>query len=85
MKKLTFAGETHEAERIERTSDSIVGYNGSSEVFGFRGISDFSGYEIEGEYDTPAQTPEQVLMEIQELKKRLAATEKTTLALIDFM
>lgn len=85
MKTLTFLGETFTAERIEKGTDSIIGYNGSEEVFGFRGVTDFTPYEIDGEWDEPRQTPEAMLYEISELKKRIAATEKTALAMMDFM
>lgn len=58
MKKLKYNGETYEAERIVKTSDSITGYIGDTEVFSMRGISDFSGYELldGAEWDTPSQT-----------------------------
>lgn len=47
MKKLVFNSESYEAEKIVKTETDIVGYNGNVEVFAFRGISDFSGFEIE--------------------------------------
>jgi hypothetical protein len=46
MKQLKYNNETYEAERIVKTSDSIIGYNGDNEVFSMRGISDFSGFEL---------------------------------------
>lgn len=52
MKNLLFNGESYEAEKIIKTNTSIIGYNGDTEVFAFRGISDFSLFELQdGEYD----------------------------------
>lgn len=46
MKKLLFNNTEFQAERIVKTSDSIVGYSGNSEIFAFRGISDFSLFSL---------------------------------------
>lgn len=55
MKTLTVNNETYQAERIVKTNTDIIGYNGNTEVFGFRGISDFSKFQLaEGqEWDMP--------------------------------
>jgi hypothetical protein len=47
MKTLIINGETYQAERIIKTNTSIVGYNHESEVFAFRGIQDFSQFQLE--------------------------------------
>lgn len=52
MKTLLFNGESYEAEQIVKTDTSIIGYIGETEVFCFKGISDFSLFELQGgEYD----------------------------------
>ncbi|MEC1744101.1 DUF4376 domain-containing protein [Schinkia azotoformans] len=51
MKKLLVNGEEFEAEQIVQNHDSIVGYNGQTEVFAFRGISDFSQFKLHDELD----------------------------------
>ena len=44
VKQITVNGELFEAERIVATDNSLVGYNGSTEAWSFKGISDWSGY-----------------------------------------
>lgn len=61
-------GETFEAQRIVKTADSIVGYNDQTEVFAFRGVSDFTAFDIDGEYDEP--TPD-ISQEVNLLKQQL--------------
>lgn len=46
MKILYFGDETFTAEKIIKTSNSIIGKNGDSEVFAFRGINDFSQFSL---------------------------------------
>lgn len=46
-KKLLHNGVSFEAERIVKTSNSITGYNGQTEVFSFRGIKDWSQFQLE--------------------------------------
>lgn len=74
-------GEVFEAELIVKTSDSITGYNGDTEVFSMRGISDFSGYELldGAEWDTPIQSPtiEDLQAENTSLKLALAEMAET--------
>ncbi|WP_340014643.1 hypothetical protein [Paenibacillus sp. FSL K6-1318] len=72
MKNLTAFGVTFEAQRIVKTSDSIIGYSDQTEVFAFRGISDFTGYEIEGEYDDPLPD---ISQEMDLLKQQLSESK----------
>lgn len=70
MKTLTVSGETYEAERIVKTTNSIIGYNGETEVFAFRGINDFNAFELEEgkEWDTDPYTDIQLaLVELADL------------------
>lgn len=46
MKKLIHLGQTFGAERIVKTADSIIGYDGDAKVFAFRGIKDWSQYQL---------------------------------------
>lgn len=64
MKTLLVADKEFKAEKIIKTDNEIIGYNGSSEVFAFRGIVDFSLFELkDAKYD---------LQESDELKKMIA-------------
>jgi len=58
MKTLTVGGEEYQAERIVKTDTGIIGYNGNTEVFVFRGISDFTQFQLaSGEtFDTDPET-----------------------------
>ena len=47
MKKLIHSGQVFEAERIVKTADSIIGYDGDAKVFAFRGIKDWSLFHLE--------------------------------------
>ena len=48
MKYLYVNGElAGEAEKIVKTETSIIGYNGNSVVFAFKGIKDFSKFQLE--------------------------------------
>ncbi|MFC0652050.1 hypothetical protein ACFFF5_10115, partial [Lederbergia wuyishanensis] len=46
-KNLIAYGEVFEAEKIVKSDTSIIGYIGNSEVFAFRGISDFSQFQLD--------------------------------------
>ena len=46
MKTLFISGEELQAERVVKTNTDIIGYNGNAEVFVFRGISDFSLFQL---------------------------------------
>lgn len=48
MKSLIYNGERLEAEKIIKKTDAIIGYIGDTEVFSFKGISDWSIFAIEG-------------------------------------
>ena len=47
MKTLIFNGEEYHAEKIVKTQNDIIGYTADSEVFTFRGVSNFSLFELE--------------------------------------
>ena len=50
MKNLIFNEETFEAEKIIKTETDIIGQDSNgNEVFAFRGVSDFSGFEVKNE------------------------------------
>ena len=46
MKILNFSGETYQADKIVKTQNSIIGYNNNQEIFAFRGINDFSAFQL---------------------------------------
>ncbi|MCJ8008127.1 hypothetical protein ACFFMO_08730 [Lederbergia wuyishanensis] len=78
MKNLIAYGEVFEAEKIVKSDTSIIGYIGNSEVFAFRGITDFSSFKlIDGqEFD---------IDEISQLKISQAEQFETILILIGGM
>lgn len=86
MSTLTFLSEDYEAERIVKTSDSIIGYIGNSEVFSFRGVTDFSLFQINGEWDEPEPSTEDtlgtLLIESAADKATIAALEDTVGSLL---
>lgn len=47
MKKLYHNDEEYTAERIVKTSNDIVGYDGTKEKFSFRGVKDWSQFQLE--------------------------------------
>lgn len=47
MKKLLHNGEEYLAEHIVKTDTDIIGYNGNKEVWAFRGIKDWSQFQLE--------------------------------------
>lgn len=50
MKKLLFNGEITEAENISKTSADITGTDqNNNEIFSFKGISDFSKFQLQDE------------------------------------
>ncbi|MFC0652196.1 hypothetical protein ACFFF5_10855, partial [Lederbergia wuyishanensis] len=77
-KNLIAYGEVFEAEKIVKSDTSIIGYIGNSEVFAFRGITDFSSFKlIDGqEFD---------IDEISQLKISQAEQFETILILIGGM
>jgi|LFRM01.1.fsa_nt_gb hypothetical protein len=46
MKTLFVRGDEYQAEKIVKTNTSIVGYVGKLEIFAFRGIKDFSQFQL---------------------------------------
>jgi len=80
MKTLHLDGEVFQAERIVKTETSIIGYNGITEVFAFRGINDFSKFKLENgeEFDLDEKTEQALLFAdlYEEVK-----TENLTLSL----
>ena len=67
MKTLTVNNETYQAERIVKTNTSIIGYNGNTEVFVFRGISDFTQFKLaEGESFDTDLSPEARIQALEE-------------------
>lgn len=46
MKTLIFSGETYQADRIVKTDTDIIGYIANQEVFAFRGISNWSLFQL---------------------------------------
>jgi hypothetical protein len=67
MKTIFISGEELQAERIIKTNTDIIGYNGNDEVFSFRGISDFSQFQLaEGEVFDTDLSPEARILALEE-------------------
>lgn len=64
MKTLIFNNQNFRAEKITKTSNSIVGYSGNTEVFSFRGISNFSLFALEVGQNYDLSETEQIRLEM---------------------
>jgi len=65
MKKLYTDNEIYQAEKIVKTNDSIIGYNGNQKVFAFKGINDFSKFQLdEGQEWDLSEEDEQALYQL---------------------
>lgn len=73
MKTLTVNGEQYQAEKIVKTSTSIVGYNGEQEVFAFRGINDFSQFQLEDGQDWDIDSELEKEQRIKDLELAMAS------------
>lgn len=75
MKKLIFDNKEYTAEKIIKTNTDILGINGKSEVFAFRGIKDFSLFRLEeGQEWDLSEEDEQALYQL-DLDFRLSMLE----------
>jgi|BioPla2DNA2_1021312.scaffolds.fasta_scaffold42881_5 hypothetical protein len=75
MKKLIYNNEQYTAERIVRTDKNIIGYNGDNEVFAFRGISDFSQFELEDGQEFDMDEKEEMVQRISDLELYILTQE----------
>ncbi|MCO7128186.1 hypothetical protein NIE88_20800 [Sporolactobacillus shoreicorticis] len=80
MKTLTFMDEQYQAEKIIKTDSEVIGLNGSTVVFAFHGITDFSKFTLADgqEFDAEPATAEQqqiaqILLEQTKMKQDIAA------------
>lgn len=79
MKKtLIFNTEIFEAERVVKTDDAVIGYNGDNEIFSFRGVSEFSKFILQDENGVAID----FLPQPPTAEERLASLE---LAMLDFL
>ncbi|WP_341323348.1 hypothetical protein NSQ62_07710 [Solibacillus sp. FSL H8-0523] len=76
MKVLYFGNHRHEAEKIVKDTDSIIGYTEGKEVFSLLGISNFEMIRLEEgqEYDLPTLSIEEQLEELRQENARLSQT-----------
>lgn len=86
MKRLIFLNETFEAEKIVKTNDSVIGYNGQNEVFAFRGVSDFSLFKLaEGqEFDTSEISDKERIAQLEQENRLLKAQNNVLAERTDF-
>ncbi|MDQ0175971.1 hypothetical protein [Bacillus chungangensis] len=87
MKTLKYDGEELKAERIIKNADSIIGYNGESEVFAFRGVKDFSFFKLINDEGNPEEIEreltkeEQLMLALSEAQIKMAEQEQTIMNL----
>lgn len=72
MKNLLFNGQIFEVENVVKTDDAIVGYIGNTEAFAFRGISDFTQFQLKDENGIVIDFPPQPPTEIDKLRLEIA-------------
>lgn len=71
MKTLNFNREQFQAEKIIKTATDIIGQDSNgNELFSFRGISDFSGFVLDGgqTFDIEQNLEETLSKEVANLK-----------------
>jgi len=76
MKKLLVNGVQHQAEKIIKTSNDIIGQDSNgNRLFAFQGISDFTQFQLEEgqEWDTSPEDNE--MMYLLDLDYRLSLIE----------
>lgn len=87
MKILHALGDELQAEKVTKSENEIVGYIDGIVVFRFKGIRDFSKFDLDGEWDEDSDSVESQLRKIKEendeLKRRLSGNEDAVLSLID--
>lgn len=71
---LTYSNIRHEADKVLKTEDSIIGYIGDKEVFSFRGVKNFDSFSLEGGFYSEVLTDKerirQLEIELNELKRQ---------------
>jgi hypothetical protein len=85
MKRLFHDGQTYEADRIVKRGSNIIGYIGEKLEFAFKGILDFSLFQLEDGQIFDTDEVEYLKTENQELKNQLAATNADLAALMDYI
>jgi len=89
MKTLLFNGETYEAEKIIKTDSDIIGYDlDDNVVFSFKGISDFTLFQLEEgqHWDIKINLEqENVLLKAQNIELMLAVAELASVSETDKM
>ncbi|MDE0581563.1 hypothetical protein ON064_00675 [Planococcus sp. A6] len=79
MKRMKLFDEIYTAERICKTDETVTGHIGSGTVFKFVDVQNLSLFELldGAEWDAPEDD------ELEQFKKRQAASEKAILSLMD--
>ncbi|BBN97513.1 hypothetical protein [Sporolactobacillus terrae] len=85
MKTLTFKGEEFQAEKIIKTDSEVMGLVGSTVIFSFRGITDFSKFTLAdgAEFDAEPASEEQqqiaeILLEQAKMKQDIATLKEAS-------
>ena len=62
---LTYSNIQHEADKVVKTSDSIIGYIGDKEVFSFRGVKNFDLFSLEGGFYSEIQSDKERIRQLE--------------------
>lgn len=73
MKTLTSNGQQFQAEKIVKTDTNIIGYIGDIEVFAFRGIADFTQFQLEAGQSYDADPEDEKEQRITDLEMAIAS------------
>lgn len=75
MKRLIIDSEIFEAEKIIKAETSIIGYVNNKEVFAFRGVNDFTQFQLEESQEWDIAEEELQLEHNVDLDYRLSLIE----------
>lgn len=86
MKRLLFANQEFEAQKIVKTSNSIIGYIDNVVVFKFNGISDFNGFTLVGgqEFDVPEPSDTERIEQLERENALLKVQKQALSEQVDF-
>lgn len=76
MKKLTFGNEVFEAEKITKIAENIIGQDNKGNImFSFKGVSDFSLFQLELGQEWDLSKEDEVALSFLDLDFRISKIE----------
>ena len=74
--KLIANGETFQAEKIIKTVNNIIGYDSNgNEIFSFKGVSDFTGFQLQDDNGNIIELVTQPGIDIKTLQDSIAQAQ----------